>query len=54
MAAAVQEPTTPTFRDIDRGVLRVMDFPGVAFWIWIGFCFSLVAIAAILLDSPDL
>jgi Ni/Fe-hydrogenase subunit HybB-like protein len=48
VAAAVQEPTTPTFRDIDRGVLRVMEFPGVAYWIWIGFCFSLVGIAAAL------
>jgi Ni/Fe-hydrogenase subunit HybB-like protein len=48
VAAAIQEPPTPTFRDIDRGVLRVMDFPGTAYWIWIAFCFSLVAIAAIL------
>ena len=46
MAAAVQEPTNPTFRDVDRSVLRVMEFPGLAYWIWVGFCFTLVAIAA--------
>jgi molybdopterin-containing oxidoreductase family membrane subunit len=48
VAAAVQQPTTPTFRDIDRGVIRVMEFPGLAYWIWIAFCFSLVGIAAAL------
>ncbi|MHB8381272.1 MAG: NrfD/PsrC family molybdoenzyme membrane anchor subunit [Candidatus Binataceae bacterium] len=48
MAAAVPEPTTPTFREIDRSVIRVMDFPGTAYWIWIAFCFSLVGIGAAL------
>jgi len=48
VAAAVQDASTPTFRDIDRSVLRVMEMPGTAYWIWIAFCFSLVGIAAAL------
>ncbi len=48
MAAAVQDSTTPTFRDVDRGVLRVMEMPGLLYWIWVAFCFSLVGIAAAL------
>ena len=48
MAAAVQEPVAPTFRDVDRSVLRVMEMPGLAYWIWVGFCFTLVGIGAAL------
>ena len=46
MAAAPKIPTEPTYRDIDRSVLRVMEPAGRAYWAWIGFCFTLVAIAA--------
>src|SRR5262249_40740266 len=48
MAAAVQEAAAPTFGDIDRSVLRVMEPPGLLYWAWVGFCFSLVGIAAAL------
>ena len=49
MAAAI-EPinTTPTYADIDRGVHRIMEPPGAVFWVWIGFCAILVAIAGAL------
>ena len=46
MAAAPKIPVEPSYRDIDRSVLRVMEPAGLAYWAWIGFCFTLVAIAA--------
>ncbi len=46
MAAAPKINTEPTFRDIDRSVLRVMEPAGLAYWAWIGFCFTLVGIGA--------
>ena len=46
MAAAPKIDTEPTYRDIDRSVLRVMEPAGRAYWAWIGFCFTLVGIAA--------
>ncbi len=46
MAAAPKIAAEPSFRDIDRSVLRVMEPAGLAYWAWIGFCFTLVAIAA--------
>jgi Ni/Fe-hydrogenase subunit HybB-like protein len=45
VAAAVPELTTPTFADVDRGVMATLDTPGVKYWLWIGFCFTLVGIA---------
>ncbi|HXN86931.1 MAG TPA: NrfD/PsrC family molybdoenzyme membrane anchor subunit [Candidatus Binataceae bacterium] len=49
MAAAVEPINpTPTFADIDRGVHRIMEPPGLLFWAWIGFCATLVAIAGAL------
>ncbi|HEY6419054.1 MAG TPA: NrfD/PsrC family molybdoenzyme membrane anchor subunit [Candidatus Binataceae bacterium] len=47
MAAALEIPVDPGYRDVDRVVLRAMEPPGLAYWIWIAFCFSLVGIAAI-------
>ena len=46
MAAAPKINAEPSFRDIDRSVLRVMEPAGRAYWAWVGFCFTLVAIAA--------
>ena len=46
MAAAVDQSPTPTFREVDRNVLRVMEMPGRAYWIWVAFCFSLVGCGA--------
>jgi len=48
VAAAAPEIATPTFSDVDRSVLRVMQTPGLLYWAWIGFCFTLVAIGAAL------
>src|ERR1700747_2574339 len=48
MAAALKQPVEPNFGDIDRSVLRVMEPAGRAYWIWVGFCFTLVAIAGAL------
>jgi Ni/Fe-hydrogenase subunit HybB-like protein len=48
VAAAPKQMLDPTFSDIDRGVLRVMNPPGIVYWLWIGFCFTLVGIAAAL------
>jgi Ni/Fe-hydrogenase subunit HybB-like protein len=45
VAAAVPELTTPTFADIDSGVMRTLSTPGLLYWAWIGFCFTLVGIA---------
>ncbi len=49
MAAAL-EPinTNPTYADVDRGVHRIMETPGLLFWAWIAFCATLVAIAGAL------
>ncbi len=49
MAAAI-EPINPnpTYADVDRGVHRLMEPPGLIFWVWIGFCATLVAVAAAL------
>jgi len=46
VAAAAPEIAAPTFSDVDRSVLRVMQAPGVLYWVWIAFCFTLVAIGA--------
>lgn len=46
MAAAPKQIDHPDFADIDRSVLRVMEPAGLAYWVWIGFCFTLVGIAA--------
>ena len=46
MAAAPKINREPSFRDIDRSVLRVMEPAGRAYWAWVGFCFTLVGIAA--------
>ena len=54
MAAAPKINTEPTYRDIDRSVLRVMEPAGRAYWAWIGFCFTLVGIAAGVLAASDL
>jgi molybdopterin-containing oxidoreductase family membrane subunit len=48
MAAAIEKPIEPSFSDIDRSVLRVMAPPGLAYWAWVAFCFTLVGIAAAL------
>ncbi len=45
-AGADSVPNSPTFADVDRSVHRIMDPPGLMFWAWIGFCATLVAIAA--------
>ena len=42
MAAAPKINTDPSYRDIDRSVLRVMEPAGRAYWAWVGFCFTLV------------
>ncbi len=47
MAAAAIN-TQPTYADIDRSVRRIMEPPGLAFWAWIGFNATLVAIAGAL------
>ncbi len=47
MAAAAIN-TSPTYADIDRSVRRVMEPPGLAFWAWVGFNATLVAIAGAL------
>src|SRR5260370_42033064 len=46
VAAAPKINTEPSYRDVDRSVLRVMEPAGLAYWAWIGFCFTLVGIAA--------
>ncbi|MGH7814834.1 MAG: NrfD/PsrC family molybdoenzyme membrane anchor subunit [Candidatus Binataceae bacterium] len=48
MAAIASSPSQPEFRDVDRVAMRAMEPPGLAYWLWIGFCFSLVALAAAL------
>ena len=48
MAAAPAVNTEPTFRDVDRGVQRMMAPAGPAYWAWIGFCFTLVGLATLL------
>jgi Ni/Fe-hydrogenase subunit HybB-like protein len=48
VAAAVPELTTPTLADVDSGVMRTLSTPGLLYWAWVGFCFSLVGIALIL------
>src|SRR5260370_24008940 len=48
MAAAPKVPLGRNFGDIDRSVLGVLRTPGLAYWAWIGFCFTLVGIAAAL------
>jgi Ni/Fe-hydrogenase subunit HybB-like protein len=48
VAAAVQAPREIGFREIDDGVHRILEPPGAAYWVWIGFCFTLVGIAAAL------
>jgi Ni/Fe-hydrogenase subunit HybB-like protein len=48
VAAAAPEIQSPTFADVDRSVRRILETPGFIYWVWVGFCFSLVAIAAAL------
>jgi molybdopterin-containing oxidoreductase family membrane subunit len=48
VAAAAERISGPTYADIDRGVRRIMEAPGLAYWAWVGFCFTLVAIGAAL------
>jgi Ni/Fe-hydrogenase subunit HybB-like protein len=48
VAAAVPELTTPTLADVDRGVMQTLGTPGLAYWAWIAFCFTLVGIAGAL------
>jgi Ni/Fe-hydrogenase subunit HybB-like protein len=48
VAAAAPEITSPSFRDVDQSVRRILETPGFIYWVWIGFCFSLVGIAAAL------
>jgi Ni/Fe-hydrogenase subunit HybB-like protein len=48
VAAAADTASVPTYRDVDRSVLRIMEMPGAGYWIWIAFCASLVLTAALL------
>ncbi len=48
MAAAAEAPREIGFREIDESVHRIMAPPGALYWVWIAFCFTLVAIAAAL------
>jgi Ni/Fe-hydrogenase subunit HybB-like protein len=44
MAAAVQPVFEPTYADVDRSVLKVMEPGGLAYWAWIGLCLLLVSV----------
>jgi Ni/Fe-hydrogenase subunit HybB-like protein len=46
VAAAAEPITTPNYTDVDRSVRRVLNPPGLLYWVWILFCATLVAIAA--------
>ncbi len=48
MAAAAPAVSEPTYADVDRSVLRIMQMPGAAYWVWVGFCATLVLIATLL------
>ena len=54
MAAAPKINTDPSYRDIDRSVLRVMEPAGRAYWAWVGFCFTLVGDRGRVVDAADL
>jgi Ni/Fe-hydrogenase subunit HybB-like protein len=38
----------PSYADVDRQVLRTMEPPGMLYWVWILFCFTLVGVAVAL------
>jgi Ni/Fe-hydrogenase subunit HybB-like protein len=48
VAAVPKQIVEPSFADVDRNVLKAMERPGLLFWAWVGFCFTLVGIAAAL------
>ncbi|HXW85466.1 MAG TPA: NrfD/PsrC family molybdoenzyme membrane anchor subunit, partial [Candidatus Binataceae bacterium] len=49
MAAALPQEVAPSFDEVDRHVLQAfMETPGLAYWAWIGFCFTLVGIGVAL------